>query len=213
MAAGPKREYGSLKDCLITGQTNVGKTLFLINFAAQQGVGELTLDVTWPDLSRERYRYPIDRARELLVGSHPHTTRCVQAVELELPKGKGRRSFRLCDTGGLTDAVHGAPDVRMAIAQALRAMRTAGLVLHMIDAAAVGGRGVEAGISEVDRQVAAFAHLRCPYAILANKMDLPWAQTGLMRIAREFPSQRVIPISAMDGRGFREVKAFVWEHL
>ncbi len=204
---------GRAGGCLIVGQANAGKTLFLINFADHMGVKDLDLDVTWPDGSRERFRYPVARARELLVDDRPHTTRGLQAVELQLPRGKGCKAFRLCDTGGLTDGVHGAADVRAAQAQALRALRHAELVLHVMDAAAAGSRDAAGAIGEVDRQVAAFASLRCPYAVLANKMDLPRAQAGLMKIAREFPSRRVIPVSALDGRGFREVKAFVWDHL
>lgn len=200
-------------DGLIVGQVNAGKTLLLINFAAHLGVRELALDVTWPSGVREKYRYSVEQAREILVDGTAHTTRGLQAVELQLPRGKGRKTFRLTDTGGLIDTVHEFPDVRLAIAQTLRALRRAALVLHVMDAAAIGNRGVQGTVGEVDRQVAAFAPLQCPYAILANKMDLPWAQTGLMKIAREFAPRRVIPVSALTGRGFREVKSFVWDHL
>jgi len=65
----------------------------------------------------------------------------------------------------------------------------------------------------VDYQVALFAQMRGGYVILANKMDLPQAEKGLERLRLELPGHRILPISALNKRGFREVKDFVQHHL
>ncbi|HEY8414587.1 MAG TPA: GTP-binding protein HSR1, partial [Thermaerobacter sp.] len=68
-------------------------------------------------------------------------------------------------------------------------------------------------IAEVERQVARYLPLRSPYAILANKMDLPHAARGLATIRGEFRGRAVLPISALRQTGFREVRRFVARYL
>ncbi len=185
-----------MRHCVIVGQPNTGKTLFLLQFAAYLGLS--VLDV--------RRLEPEGR------GTGTHRTRRLQSVEVRFPLRKSLRAVRLTDTPGLTDDVHPEAEVRRAMAAALQAFREAGLVLHMLDAARAGELGAAAAIGRIDRQIAAYASLRGPYAVLANKIDLPLARDGAEVIAREFPGRRVIPISALERLGFREVKAFVWRN-
>src|SRR5690606_10867293 len=98
--------------------------------------------------------------------------------------------------------------VRLAVAQTLRALRWAHATLHVIDADRVGREGRDA-IAEVERQIARYLPLRAPYAVLANKMDLPFAPRGLATIRKEFAGRTVLPISALRQSGFREVRRFV----
>ncbi|HEY8448920.1 MAG TPA: GTPase domain-containing protein [Bacillota bacterium] len=204
----------SLKECMLVGRTNVGKTLLFLNFAESCGARQIELRIRRPGVPGEEIeRLPIHAARMRLVGGRRHQTRWLQSIDLALPKGKGRRRFRLTDAAGLTDSIHEADDVRMAVAQALRELRQADLVVHVLDAAAIGERGGAEALPDIDVQISRYAPLRAPYLIVANKMDLPWAVTGLAIIRRTFAHQRVVPVSALERTGFREVKAFVWDHL
>ena len=201
------------RPCLIVGRPNVGKTLFLINFAEYCGVRSLELGVWEPGGSERTERLSLDEARARLVGALPNQTRRLQWLDLSLPKGKGRRRFRLTDTAGVTDTIHEAAEVRQAVADTLAALRQAAVVLHVVDAAALGQRGAVDSRDEVDLQLAHYASLRAPYAMLANKVDLPWAAGGVDLLRRTLPGQRILPVSALNRRGFAEVRRFVMDHL
>lgn len=199
-------------DALVIGRPNVGKTLFLLNFAYFCGVRQAQWTTAEAGGGEALQSMELASARDLLVSPHPNETRRLQSVILELPRRKQLKRVSLWDSTGLTDTIHQAPDVRLAMAQTLRALRSAAIVLHLLDAARVGEEG-EAAIGAVDRQVSVYAPLRAAYVICANKIDLPGARLGLGRIRKAFPAQRVLPVSALRGTGFREVLAFVWDHL
>ncbi|MDI9568152.1 MAG: GTPase [bacterium] len=201
-----------MKECLVIGRANVGKTLFVLNFAEFLGRNEIDLVIRFPNGFSTAKRYTIDRARRELTGLGPHKTRCLQSVQLDIPYGKGRKRVQLTDTTGLIDTIHQDVEVRRAIAQTLNAIRQVDLLLHLIDPRGIDRAGARAALGEVDYQVAQFAQLRGRYCILANKMDLPGAREGLQRLMRELPGQYIIPISALYKRGFKEVKTFVSRH-
>jgi len=202
-----------VKDCLIVGQANVGKTLFLINFAGFMGIKKLEVCTRYPDGTQQYMAYPPDQARKVLVDAAPHKTRCLHSLVLTVPRGKVKRNFRITDTCGLTDQIHQDEDVRKAMAQTLSYLKGAEIVLHMVDAAAVGRAGGVDAVGEIDLQVARFASYYAQYAMLANKMDLPMARVGLIKLKEEFRRHHIIPVSALEKRGFTEVKAFVARHL
>jgi len=202
-----------MPDCIIIGQTNVGKTLFALRFAAFLGLKEVGVTFrpsSGPDLKRN---LPIDAAINTLTGPEPHLTRFIQSLELSLPKGKGKKTFSLMDTCGLINDIHPDAEIRCGMAQSLAAVREAAVVLHVMDAALVGEQGAVAALGPVDYQVAQFAGMRPGYGILANKMDLPKASLGLQAIRTEFPRYPVFAVSALRGVGLKEVKQFVWRHI
>lgn len=202
-----------MKECLVIGKTNVGKTLFTLNFADYLGLKSLRIDTLFPDGSTTVGSYDLAAAVAELTDSEPHKTRCLQSVTLQLPAGKGKKRFVLTDTSGLIDHVHAEMDVRKAIAQTLAKIRQADVVLHLVDASAVGKRGAVEALGEIDYQIAQFAQMRKSYLLLANKIDLTEARDGLFRLQGEFPGHRIIPVSALQRKGFREVKAFVTRNL
>lgn len=202
-----------MKRCIVIGRTNVGKTLFTFQFADYLGIDSLVVTVEDPSGRREVKRYTVGDALGELSSAEPHQTRRLQSIRLELPVGKGAKRFDIVDTSGLMDGIHGDVSVRRAMAQTLAAVRSADLILHMVDAAKAAESGAVRAIGEVDYQVAQFAQVRDGYLILANKVDLPGADRGLERIRREFAGHPVLPISALDRRGFKEVKRFVWRWI
>lgn len=202
-----------MKECLVIGKTHAGKTLFALNFAHYLGVTNLEITFRHPNGLIAKKTYSLAAARRELVGPAPHMTRTLQSFVLDLPVGKGAKRCTFTDTSGLIDHIHADVEVRRAIAQTLGAIREADLILHLVDAAAVGRTDAPSALGEVDYQVAQFAQLRSGYAVLANKMDLPGAATGLERLKLELPGHAVFPISALYKRGFREVKGFVQRYL
>lgn len=201
-----------MKRCLIVGRPNVGKTTFALGFAAFLA-GSPSLAAARVELQGEGGRLSLAAAQARLVGPQPHTTLRLQKLAIRLPGGKGRRSVELVDTAGLDDGVHPDPQVRGGMAETLRALQNADLVLHLVDAAQAGQDGAAAALGDIDRQIARFASLRGAYAVLANKLDLIWARAGYLKVRDEFPDRAVIPVSALRRSGFREVRTFVWDRL
>src|SRR5690606_12334408 len=112
-----------MKRCIIIGKTNVGKTLFAIQFAAFLGLRELTVTSKSPDGETERRTYSIDEAVRELVSEGAHRTRSLQSITVELPVGKGVKRFELLDTSGLIEGIPSDVNIRRAMAQTLAAVR------------------------------------------------------------------------------------------
>jgi len=196
-----------LKECLVIGRTNVGKTAFVLNFAEYLGLERAEVYFRYPDGFSTKQTFCLAIAQQELVGRGQHMTRCLQALELEIPSGKAKKRITMVDSSGFPDGIPGDEAVRRAVAQTLRHIRESELVLHMLDASIPGA------IGEVDRQIARFAETRGGYVVLANKMDLPAAQAGLERIRAFFQGHLVLPVSAIQKKGFKEVKAVVARSL
>lgn len=197
---------------LVVGPPNAGKTLFVINFAEYLGARAIRLRTAVAAGEKEEaVRYVPAAARRALVGAGAHTTLQPQAITVSIARGKLRRSVELWDSTGLTDTVHPAPAVRQGQGATLQRLLEAALVLHLVDAAAYAGTG--AVLSQVDAQVVALGCCLPGYAVLANKLDLADAPTGFVNLQRLLPECTLIPVSALTGRGFAEVKRFVRRHL
>lgn len=196
-----------MNECLVIGRTNVGKTAFVLNFAEYLGLDKAEITFRYPDGFATKQTFLLEVARQELIGRGQHKTRCLQALELDIPAGKARKRIIMTDSSGFAEGIPNEEAVRKAVAQTLLQVRQATLVLHMLDAAS------PSAIGEVDHQVARFAETRGGYLILANKMDLPAAKEGLLRIRACFSNQVVLPISALQKKGFREVKAIVGHSL
>ncbi len=204
---------------VVIGKTNVGKTLFCIHFARYMGVRELRWLVERTDGRTEHKRMSLAEAERMLSGPEPHSTRNLQSVVVELPRGKGVRQLLVTDSTGLVEGIHPELTVREAMAQTLQAMLESDVILHVVDAADLGrrsriegSRGEADGLAwdPLDEQISSYGLQNSGYLILANKMDLPEAKQGYRSLCRRFSRHRVIPISALYATGFREVKQHVW---
>jgi predicted GTPase len=210
----------AVRRSLVVGRTNVGKTLFCIQFAEYIGVKDLVWLVERTDGKTEQRRMSFAEAKKSLTDPSHHMTRCLQSVYLELPRGKGLRQFLLTDATGLSEGIHPDESVRRAMAQTLKAMLGSDVVLHVVDANAIGeypdcmeradtSRSNPVW-SELDEQLLTFGERHDGYIVLANKMDLPSAKQGYKALCRRLTRHRVVPISALYRSGFREVKNHVW---
>jgi predicted GTPase len=203
-----------VKRSLVIGNANVGKTLFCLRFAAFLGLRQLRVFVERTDGKTEERLLTVEEAKQLLSGPESHHTRDLQTIALSVPRGKSNRQLLLTDTTGLTDGIHPDTEIRQAMAQTLSALASAHVILHVVDAARLGSEASESGKSSawkpVDEQLAEYGQGCDSYLILANKMDLPGAKAGYQHLCKRFGKHRVVPVSALYGGGFREVKQHVW---
>lgn len=184
------------KECIIIGQPNVGKTLFLLKFAEFLGCQSVNINFSRPG-NRLTKSFFLDEAQRALVSEKPHNTLCHQSIEVRVPVGKGKKRIILTDTGGLSEGIHKDAEVRKAMAFTIAKIRNAKLIIHLIDASDLGNKGAIAKMSELDFQIAQFAKAAKGFLILANKMDLPNADLGCRLLKEEFIGVPVIPISAL----------------
>ena len=202
-----------MRECIVIGQTNVGKTTFALSFAEYLGMEKVHVTFTYADGFSVTQAYALSIARQELVGTAPNKTRCLQSLSLSIPQAKGFKAVEFVDSTGLTTGIHADAEVRRATTQTLRKLREAHLILHIVDVALLGRREGEVIFPDVDQQIAVYAGTRSPYALIANKMDLPTSLIGLSRLKVFCPGQVILPVSALTKQGFREVKAFVGRQL
>ncbi len=202
-----------MKTCSIIGKTNVGKTVFFINFTNYLGANSFEIEYMSMDGTKSKEKLSHKQAVSKLVDDKIHKTRCVQSLIVDMPIGKGKKKIQLIDTAGLIDGIHPDGNIRKSISQTLSVIRESDAVLHIIDASTANRSDLPSSMGEVDYQVAQFAQLKRGYAILANKIDLPEAQLGLKKVKEEFKGNFIIPISALYKKGFKEVKTFVVHNI
>ncbi len=193
--------------CILIGKHGSGKTMFCVQFAKFLGLRELEWWVERADGTTELKRMSLKEVSRGIVDTS-HRTEYMQTVSMELRHRTKRLQLVLTDTAGLCDGIPNDMRIRSAIAQTLKAMVNTHILFHVIDVqsfALASGNSIQT----LDHALAAFGSTRKDYVILANKMDLPGAKKGYHMLKRAFPKQRVIPISALTGIGFREVKRYV----
>jgi 50S ribosomal subunit-associated GTPase HflX len=206
---------------ILVGKKGAGKTLFCIQFAKFLGLRELDWLVERADGTTELKRMSLKNVASGISGWEQRTD-LLQTVSFQLRRGTRRLQLVLTDTAGLCDGIPNDPEVRCAIAKTLSAMVSTETLFHIVDvqnfayvqenvkeSTKEGLKECPNAIQSLDRALATFGSTRKDYILLANKMDLPGAKKGFHMLKRAFPKQRVIPISALTGMGFREVKHYV----
>lgn len=195
------------RTCLVVGQTNVGKTLFVINFADFLGAARLKLAAQDQAGSEATMTYNLNTAKNVLVNNGEHTTRALQWFNLDVNNRKGVKNFRLIDSTGITDGIHPDTSVRRGMAETLRSLAEATIILHVIDPS------LKQYISQVDQEIMRLGRLRKDYAVLINKIDLGDVRLKLNEISAQLKGLTNIPISALTREGFAEVKCFVGRNI
>lgn len=203
-----------MKKCLVTGMPNVGKTCFVINFAEYMGVKELKFHVRQRAGYTAINSYSLSEARKKLISAKENTTKEVQLIKLEINKGKTIRELQLIDSCGLSDGIHPDEEVRLAMARTLRLIRDTEFILHIIDIKNIKNdkKGKDI-LLPVDRLILDYASMEKKYAILANKMDLSFAEMNLKILKKNIKDIIIIPISALYKEGFKEVKKMVLSYV
>lgn len=193
-----------MKECIIVGRPNTGKTLFALNFAAY--LGSRTVDITsrtYDNLMTCRHLH-IDEAKKELCSMSLHKTRSLQSLILKIPVSKSHVTFKLTDTCGLTEGIHSEETVRRGMAQTLKLLRYADFIIHIIDLSTVTK---EPHI--IDTEIYNYGLSRQNYVLLANKADLPASKENIVKLSALYPKTTVLPVSALYNLGFKEVRACV----
>ena len=193
-----------MKECIIIGRPNTGKTMFALNFAAF--LGSKSVDITfrtWDNLMTCRHLH-IDEAKKELCGMAAHKTRSLQSLILKVPVAKSQVTFKLTDTCGLIDTIHSDEIIRKGMAQTLKLLRYADFIIHIVDLSAVSKEP-----NTIDTEIYSYGVVRQNYIMLANKIDMPMAKGNICRLEAFYPKATVLPVSALYNLGFKEVKACV----
>jgi GTPase Era involved in 16S rRNA processing len=196
-----------MQECVIIGRPNSGKTIFALQFASFVGARSVDITARSPDNLLTCRHYSVKDAKNDLCSQNLHKTRMIQSIVIKMAIGKAEVAFKLTDTCGLTETIHPEPAIRYGMAQTLGLMRTANLILHMIDLSQITADYSEQ--ATIDHEIYYYGLTRRFYMILANKMDLPIAKEGLTRLKSIFPSAFILPISALYSHGLGEVKTYV----
>jgi len=67
--------------------------------------------------------------------------------------------------------------------------------------------------NNIDYEIYNYGIARQNYVILANKIDLASAKENLPRMTAFFSQSIILPVSALYGQGFKEVKAYVARNI
>lgn len=197
-----------MREVVIVGRPNSGKTMFALNFAAYMGAK--MVDVTfrsYDDILTCRH-YSIAEGKRELCSSVIHKTRLIQSMQLRMTIGKTPIEFILNDTCGISEQIHADLEVRRGMAQTLKYMRNADYIFHILDMVYWSNTPFSAS-GNIDHEIYQYGLARNAYTILANKIDIPIAREHMNTLYSVFPRAKIIPISALMGAGFKEVKACV----
>ncbi|AOY77169.1 GTPase [Clostridium formicaceticum] len=201
-----------MSNCILLGKPNVGKTSFFLNFAEFLGINRCTLEFMDFEGNAVAKHYSVNVAKNYLISASPFKTKDVCKIKLSIPVYKGRSDFLLHDTGGLMDGIHKDENVRKSMAETLKYLYLSNIVLHMIDTSTIFTNQIST-MSEIDYQINKYGNSKGCYCILANKMDLSEGEKGLAFLKNKFRNTYILPISALKGMGFGEVKQFVARNI
>jgi GTPase Era involved in 16S rRNA processing len=197
-----------VRELTVVGRPNSGKTMFTLNFASYIGIK--TVDVTfrtYDDLITCRH-FSIEDAKKELCSSTMHKTKSLQSLILKITLGKTTVNFKLTDTCGIGEKIHQEEKIRRGMAQTIGLMRCADFIFHVIDLSYITKEYIN-NPSTIDREIYNYGLFRNSYAILANKVDIPFAKENLTQLSSIFPKATIIPISALLSQGLKEVKTCV----
>ncbi|AKL95382.1 50S ribosome-binding GTpase [Clostridium aceticum] len=201
-----------MSNCILLGKPNVGKTSFFLNFAEFLGIDRCMLEFIDFEGNVLTKHYSVNTAKNYLISPSPFKTRDVCKIKLSIPIYKGRSDFLLHDTSGLMDGINKNEHVRKSMAETLKYLYLSNIVLHMVDTSAIFTNQIST-ISEIDYQINKYGNSKGCYCILANKMDLKEGAKGLQFLKNEFRNTYIIPMSAIKGMGFKEVRQFVARNI
>lgn len=173
-----------------------------------------TVDVifrTYDDLTTCRH-FSIEEAKRELCSSTLHKTKSIQSLVLKIGLGKTMVNFKLNDTCGIDEKIHHEEKIRRGMAQTLSLMRCADFIFHIIDLSCVTKEYIN-NPNTIDHEIYNYGIMRSSYAILANKIDVPFAKDNLVKLSSIFPKAAIIPISALLSHGLKEVKNCVARNI
>ena len=167
--------------------------------------------VGFPNVGKSTLLSRVTNAQPKIANYH-FTTLNPNLGVVDLPGGKG---FVIADIPGL---IEGASEGVGLGHEFLRHIERTKVIIHMVDAASVEGRDPIADIKAINAELDAYNPdlLKKPQVIAANKIDAIYGESNTIidDIKKEFePEIKVYPISAVSGKGLKELLYHVREML
>mgnify|MGYP002409534442 CR=1 FL=1 len=183
---------------LITGRTNAGKTLFLLNYA--EYMGYKNIKINFKTDSRENIKEKsISYFRDTIVSSSPYTTKSLQIANINL----SNKNNVFIDSPAISSSISYEQSVRNGMAQTLSLIRENNLILHIIDASCILNYK---DIDDVDMAMYKLGKKRGNYIVLANKADIKGSIMGVNVLSENLVGVKIIKISALNKTGFNNVR-------
>lgn len=169
--------------------------------------------VGFPNVGKSTLLSRVSNARPKIANYHFTTlTPNLGVVDLE-----GAKGFVIADIPGL---IEGASEGVGLGHEFLRHIERTKVLIHMVDAASTEGRDPVEDIQKINQELLAYNEeiAKRPQVIAANKIDAIYqdgAEDPVEKLKAEFEPQgiRVFPISAVSGKGIKELLYYVQELL
>jgi GTP-binding protein len=168
--------------------------------------------VGFPNVGKSTFLSRVTNAQPKIANYH-FTTLNPNLGVVDLDGGKG---FVIADIPGL---IEGASEGIGLGHEFLKHIERTKVIIHMVDAASVEGRDPIADIKAINKELEAFNPdlLKRPQVIAANKIDAFYDGNSdvIDEMKKEFEPQgmKVFPISAVSGKGLKELLYYVREML
>ena len=168
--------------------------------------------VGFPNVGKSTLLSRVSNAKPKIANYHFTTLNPMQGV-VDLGDGS---SFIMADIPGL---IEGASEGIGLGHEFLRHIERTKILLHVVDAASTEGRDPSDDIYKINEELKNYNEELAsrPQIIAANKTDVIYAEDEdpVEKIRAEFEPQgiRVFPISAVSGKGVKELLSYIWEVL
>lgn len=168
--------------------------------------------VGFPNVGKSTLLSRVSNAKPKIANYHFTTLNPMQGV-VDLGDGN---SFIMADIPGL---IEGASEGVGLGHEFLRHVERTKILLHVVDAASTEGRDPIDDIYKINEELKNYNEELAsrPQIIAANKTDVIYAEDEdpVEKIRAEFEPQgiRVFPISAVSGKGVKELLSYIWEVL
>ena len=172
-----------------------GHFLFELRTIADAGL------VGYPNAGKSTLLRKISAARPK-VAAYPFTTLHPIVGVMELP---GYRRAAIADIPGLIEGAHRGLGLGH---EFLRHITRCRILIFVVDVAGSEGRNPIEDLQNLRREIRLHdpALSSRPWLVVANKMDLPGAETNLRALRERFSKIKIIPTSAANGQGIAELK-------
>lgn len=194
-------------DCLMLGQTNVGKTLLSLQLSKYAGNTSPFIMQQLPTGEiREHFFVSTKEAIKSLVSDRSSTTLGLQTMGASVGALLSR-SMLLRDSTGLSSQAVEDKMVRLGMARTLEALVKTNMVLLVVD-----GSRLQAGalLDEVDEWALRFAAMRKIHrAVVVNKLDMPGVKRMSDELKRRWHQEQIFSTSALYEEGLGAVLQFL----
>ena len=172
-----------------------GHFLFELRTIADAGL------VGYPNAGKSTLLRKISAARPK-VAAYPFTTLHPIVGVMELP---GYRRAAIADIPGLIEGAHRGLGLGH---EFLRHITRCRILIFVVDVAGSEGRNPIEDLQNLRREIGLHdpALSSRPWLVVANKMDLPGAETNLRALRERFSKIKIIPTSAANRQGIAELK-------